>query len=439
MMDYVPPNNIEAEESVLSALLIDNKYIDDVRDILAAGDFYRTANQKIYGAMIDLYIQEKPVDLVTVMAELRSRNELETVGGAAYLSRTIEAAPMATSVVHYARLVANCSIRRKLILAGHKITQKANSLHENIDDVLDSCQQAVLGVNAADDIKHATASEDLIEIIDQLEAVWDHKILITGVPVGFGSFTRSLCGLQKSDLIILAGRPSMGKTAIAIQMVKHAADADYRPFVFSLEQPKSQLYHRLLASETRIPTTAFRSGYWSKDDWYKISDASANLAQLKFRIDDRGGLSYKEIRKVARMAKRSYGSNFFIIDHLGLVTGAGQKSRNDEVGVYTRQFKIMAKELEVPVMVLSQLSRAADGNEPKLSHLRDSGNIEQDADVVAFINRPEMYDKSDEVKGIADLIIAKQRQGPLCRTRLVWLSESTRFEMLATGEECGYE
>ena len=302
-MTDLPPQNIEAEEAVLSALLIDNKLIDDVRDILSGSDFYRTAHQKVYTAILDLYVREKPVDLVTLTGELRSRNELESIGGAVFLAKLIDEAPMATSMVHYARLVANCGIRRRLILAAHKISQKANELHEDIDDVVDGCQQAILGVNVSDTVKHSTSSEDLINIMDELENVWDHKILITGVPVGFGSFSRSLCGFQKGDLIILAGRPSMGKTAIAMQMVKNAADAGFKPFVFSLEQPKSQLYHRMLAAETRIPTTAFRSGYWTRDDWSKIANASSELANLSFRIDDRGGLSYKEIRKVARIAR----------------------------------------------------------------------------------------------------------------------------------------
>ncbi len=435
----LPPQNIEAEESVIASILIDNTIIDDIRDLLSPDDFYKTAHKIIYRSMMDLHIDNNPVDLVTVVNKLRSNNELEKVGGAIYLSRVIDTAPYAANIIHYAKMIINCCVRRRLIVVSNQIQNTAFDLSENIDDIVDSCQQQIFGVTISDVKKHNSVTDDLIEVIDELEIVWEKKILITGVPVGFAPFDRALCGLQNGDLIILAGRPSMGKTALVMQMMKNSAVEGYRPFVFSLEQPKKQLYHRLLASDSRIPTTAFRSGYWNKDDWKLIADASATLSGTNFKIDDRGGLTYKEIRKTARFAKKNYGTNWIIIDHLGLVTGAGNKNKNDEIGLYTKQFKVMAKELDMPVMVLSQLNRNADGIEPRLLHLRDSGEIEQNADVVVFINRPEMYSKAEEVKGLADLIIAKQRQGPLCRIKLVWFKETTRFELAIRDSEREHE
>ena len=260
----------------------------------------------------------------------------------------------------------------------------------------------------------------------------------TEIEKRFDDLDKVLSGMQNSDLIILAGRPSMGKTALALQCARGASDAGYKPFIFSLEQPKDQLMDRLFASQTRMPTTVFRSGFWSNDDWNIIAEGAAEIQDCNIGIDDRGGQSYRDICKTARIVHKKHGVDFIIIDHVGLVTGAAHKSRNDEIGIYTRYFKTLAKELRIPVMALSQLSRGLEARgdkRPRLSDLRDSGNVEQDADVVMFIYRDEVYndDENNPLKGKAELIIAKQRQGPTCTIHMAWLAKSTRFESLYTG------
>ncbi|MBW2180959.1 MAG: replicative DNA helicase [Deltaproteobacteria bacterium] len=382
------PHDTEIEESLLSATLVDSSILGEVADILSPRHLY--------------------------------------------LIRMSEA-PLAVNAIYYAQKINNLAVRRQLVYESARIQAVAFDTSKDIEDVVENAQKRVLRINTYSNPEYVFTNDLVVETIDRYEEIHKEKTLVTGVPTGFGDLDRVLCGMQTSDLLILAGRPSMGKTALALQFSKGASDAGYKPFIFSLEQPQDQLMDRLFAAQTRMPTTVFRSGFWSNDDWKQIAEGAGELTGVNIGIDDRGGQSYRDICKTARIVHKKHGVNLIIIDHLGLVTGAAHKSRNDEIGIYTRYFKALAKELRIPVVALSQLSRKVEersNKRPQLSDLRDSGNVEQDADVVMFIYRDEVYDtdENNPNKGKAELIIAKQRQGPVCTIYLSWLAKCTRFE-----------
>lgn len=428
-----PPHDLDTEESVLASMMIDNGCINDVIDLLNANDFYRKSHQLIYECICDVFKQKKPADLVTVAKCLRDKNYYDSVGGAGYLSRLIDHVPMATNFIHYAKILKELSIRRNFMIVGEEIIKRSQDMGKRVDDIIEKNQKEVISIDLEPEGVVHSVQDLAFDTIDRYEKVWKEKKLVTGVPTGLEDYDILTSGFQPSDLIIIAARPSMGKTALALQMLKGAAAAGYAGLMFSLEQPKEQLMDRMVANRSRMNTRNFRSGFWSKGAWANINEAVSYIAKLPIGIDDRGALSYKEIRKVSRREKRMNDIDLIVIDHLQLVRGAGNKSRNDEVGVYTREFKAMAKELKIPVIVLSQLSRLLEqrtNKRPILSDLRDSGNIEQDADVVSFIYRDEVYnqDENNPNRGKAELITAKQRQGPLGTTHLVWLARSTRFE-----------
>lgn len=436
-----PPHDLDTEESVLASLLIDNDSISETMDMVSTADFYKTAHGHIYNAIIDTFKSKQPSDLITVTDSLRKNDHLESAGGAAYLARLIDHVPMATNLMHYVKILKGLSVRRQSMVAANEITKRAMDVSKKIEDVIEENQKSILSIDVESEVAIHRVNHDLMwETLERYERIWKDKKMVSGVPTGFEAFDNYLSGMQPADLLILAARPSMGKTAMAMQMVIGAAKAGFSPLVFSLEQPKEQLMDRFVANSTRMSTSVFRSGYWGKDSWANINEAISNIAKLPIYLDDRGGLSYKEIRKVARREKRINDISLIVIDHLQLISGAGNKSRNDEVGLYTREFKALAKELKIPVLVLSQLSRALEqrtNKRPVLSDLRDSGNIEQDADVVAFIYRDEVYNKDAENpnRGKAELIIAKQRQGPLGVVHMNWLARSTRFDEAIQGRE----
>lgn len=433
-----PPHDLDTEESVLASMLIDNDCINDAIDVLSDNDFYKKAHQYIYECICDVYKQKKPADLVTVSKSLRDNGYYDSVGGAAYLSRLIDHVPYSTNFPHYAKILKELSVRRKFMVVGNEIIKRSQDMQGKIENIIEKNQKEVISIDVDPEGVVHSVNNLAFETVDRYERIFNEKRWVTGVPTGFDDFDNLTCGLQPSDLFILAARPSMGKTALALQMIHGAAVAKHKCLMFSLEQPKEQLIDRMVANRTRMSTVAFRSGSWGRSAWSNINEAIGHISKLPISIDDRGALSYKEIRKVARREKRINGVDLIVVDHLQLVRGAGNKSRNDEVGVYTREFKAMAKELKVPVIVLSQLSRLLEqrtNKRPILSDLRDSGNIEQDADLVSFIYRDEVYNPDGPNVGKAELITAKQRQGPIGVTHLVWIARSTRFEPLAREDE----
>ena len=432
----VPPQSIEAEASILSAILIDNEVLFDVVEVLSPDDFYKTKHRLIFSAVMELFAKSEPVDLVTLANALQSSGDLETVGGGAYLAEMLDQVPAAANALHYARIIHDKACLRRLIERSNAVIKRCYADQGDVDDVLNYAESAIFEISE-NQIKPAFYPiGKIIETnIDMLEERQGNKALITGVPTGFAKLDHMTAGLQSSDLIILAGRPSMGKTALALNMARNAAIEGQVPTaVFSLEMSKEQLSLRMLCAEARIDSSRLRSGFFSRDDWVKLTDAAGFLSEAPIYIDDAADLSAMTIRAKARRLKMDKDLGLIFIDYLQLMKVSGGQERRDlEIGEISRSLKIMAKELGVPVVALSQLNRKLEersDKRPQLSDLRESGALEQDADVVAFIYRDEVYNKDENNpnRGKAELIIAKQRNGPVGNVPLTFLHAYTRFE-----------
>jgi replicative DNA helicase len=435
----LPPQNIEAEESLLSAILVDNTALLEVVEILAAQDFYRTAHQKIFAAISDLFNRGEPIDLVTLANGLKEKGQLEGVGGAAYLARLVDAVPMAVNAQHYARIVHDKAVLRRLIEKANAITKRCFQEHGGTDEIIDFAEASIFEVTEKKARQAFYPLSKLIDgNIDFLEEKQKNKSLVTGVPTGFTHLDNLTSGFQNSDLIILAARPSMGKTALALNMARNAAvDAGVPVAIFSLEMSKEQLSLRLLCSEARIDSSRLRSGFFSMEDWDRLTDAAGVLSAAPIFIDDSPSLSAMEVRAKARRMKMDKNIGLIVIDYLQLMQGrAGAERRDLEISEISRSLKALAKEISLPVIALSQLNRMLEqrtDKRPRLSDLRESGALEQDADVVAFIYRDEVYNKEETNphKGTAEVILAKQRNGPTGEVLLTFLSAYTRFENMA--------
>lgn len=436
VLQKLPPQSIEAEESILSAILLDNSTLLDVLEILTPEDFYRSAHQKIFAAITELFTKAEPVDLVTLTNALRDNNLLDAIGGAAYLARLVDTVPSAVNVQHYARIVRDKSSLRRLIAKANDITQHCYEDGGNLDDVLNFAESAVFEIS---EDKHQAAFHPISKIIesniDALEERQGQRALVTGVPTGFTRLDHLTSGLQGSDLIILAARPSMGKTAMALNMARHAAvDASVPVAVFSLEMSKEQLSERMLCAEARVDSNRLRGGFINPEDWHHITEAASVLSEAPLYIDDSPDISATSIRTKSRRLKMDKGLGLIIIDYLQLMKGRTITERRDlEISEISRALKLLAKELNVPVIALSQLNRKLEersDKRPQLSDLRESGALEQDADVVAFIYRDEVYNKDENNpnRGTAEVIIAKQRNGPTGVVPLTFLGAYTRFE-----------
>ncbi|MFH1980515.1 MAG: replicative DNA helicase [Pseudomonadota bacterium] len=435
-LHHVPPQSLEAEESILSAILIDNEVLFDVVEVLSPDDFYKTKNRLIFTAIIELFSKNEPVDLVTLSNALQTTGELSNVGGAAYLAEMVDKVPAAANAVHYARIVHDKACLRRLIEKSNAVIKRCYADQGDVDDVLNYAESAIFEISE-NKIKPAFYPiGKLIESnIDMLEERQGNKALITGVPTGYGKLDHMTAGLQGSDLVILAARPSMGKTALALNIARNAAVEGHVPTaVFSLEMSKEQLSLRMLCAEARIDSSRLRSGFFSRDDWVKLTDAAGVLSEAPIYIDDAPDLSAMTIRAKARRLKMDKDLGLIFIDYLQLMRGQGNQERRDlEISDISRSLKILAKELNVPVVALSQLNRKLEersDKRPQLSDLRESGALEQDADVVAFIYRDEVYNKDENNpnRGKAELIIAKQRNGPVGTVPLTFLHAYTRFE-----------
>ena len=434
----VPPQNIEAEESLLSRILLESTTLLEVVEILAPADFYRTSHQKIFAAMTDLFNRNEPIDTVTVANHLKESGQLEQVGGAAYLARLLDV-PLAVNAPHYARIVHDKAVLRRLIEKSNAIAKRCFQEQGNADDIVDYAEASIFEVTEKKARQAFYPLSKLIDgNIDFLEEKQKNKSLVTGVPTGFTQFDNLTSGFQNSDLIILAARPSMGKTALALNIARNAAvDGGVPVAIFSLEMSKEQLSLRMLCAEARIDSSRLRSGFFSMEDWERLTDAAGVLSAAPIFIDDSSSLSAMDVRAKARRLKMDKNIGLIVIDYLQLMQGrAGAERRDLEISEITRGIKALAKEISLPVIALSQLNRMLEqrtDKRPRLSDLRESGALEQDADVVAFIYRDEVYNKEETNprKGIAEVILAKQRNGPTGDVLLTFLAAYTRFENMA--------
>lgn len=438
----VPPQNIEAEQSILSAILIDNNTLLDVIELLAAEDFYKTAHQKIFTAITDLFDKGEPIDLVTLANTLDESGHLEDIGGATYLARLVDAVPLAVNAQHYAKIVHDKAALRKLIANANAIAKRCFKDEGDVDDVIDFAETSIFEISEKKSQQSFyPLSKLILKNIETLEEKQGNRSLVTGVPMGFTLLDNLTSGLQNSDLIILAARPSMGKTALALNVARNAAvEANVPVAVFSLEMSKEQLSLRMLCAEARLDSSRLRGGFFSMEDWHRLTDSAGVLSESPIYIDDTPNLTAMEIRAKARRLKMDKNIGLVIIDYLQLMQGRGTAERRDlEISEISRALKALAKELNLPVLALSQLNRMLEqrnDKRPRLSDLRESGALEQDADVVAFIYRDEIYntDENNPKRGTADIILAKQRNGPVGNVTLAFLSSYTRFENLAPEE-----
>ncbi|HYB90387.1 MAG TPA: replicative DNA helicase [Candidatus Binataceae bacterium] len=437
----VPPQNIEAEQSVLGAILLDNDAINQALEILATEDFYREAHREIFRVMVEITDRSQPVDAITLTDALRTRGVLETIGGAAYIAELTALVPTAANVAHYARIVREKAVLRSLASVATQIASGAYDQPANVDEFLDEAEHRVFEISEQR-IRPAfhTMPELTRDSLKLIERLYERKELVTGVPTGFVDLDRITAGLQPSDLVIIAARPSMGKTALALNIAAHAAvEAEPRLGVafFSLEMSKEQLVLRLLCSEARVDSARARAGYLGERDFPRLAQAAARLSEANMYIDDSSDITPIQLKAKCRRLKRERASNLglVIIDYLQLMRAARPgESREKEIAEISRSMKALAKELKVPVVALSQLNRQVEtrpDRRPLLADLRESGALEQDADVIAFIYRDEMYHRDSKEAGVAEVIIAKQRNGPTDVAKLTYLSQYTRFENYA--------
>ncbi len=435
------PHNLEAERSVLGAILLDNHQINVALEVLGAGDFFLDQHRRIFERMVQLDEDRKAIDSVTLTEELNRHDELEAAGGVAYLGALLDGVPRVTNVEHYARIVKEKAMLRSLAHAANNIQQSALAGDDDADAILDRAESSILQL-AEDRIRPGFIGvKQLVrDSFQRLEKIFTEGRRITGLPTGYQQLDNLTSGLQSSELIILAARPSMGKTALALNFAENVALRTREPVaVFSLEMSKESLLLRLLASHARIDAHKFRTGHLGRDDWQRITESLGELGEAPLWIDDTGSATVLEMSAKARRLKKDKGLSMVIVDYLQLITARGRfANRNEEVSSISRALKALAKELQVPVVVLSQLTRAPEREErrPQLADLRESGAIEQDADVVMFIHRPNFFKvgATPEERNEAELMIAKQRNGPTDKIDFVFLNTFTRFEEKAREE-----
>jgi replicative DNA helicase len=438
----LPPQHIEAEQSILGGVLIENEAINRVTEILDADDFYRESHRKIFDALINLSERDEPADLITLTNELRKIDQLDSIGGASYLASLIDSVPTAANIQYYARIVKEKAILRKLIQTSTEIITQSYEDRGDVEGFLDEAERSIFEISE----KRVRPSfypirEIVKESFATIEKLFKKKEAVTGVASGFKELDRMTAGFQPSDLIIVAGRPSMGKTAFCLDVAEYAAIDNKIPVaIFSLEMSKEQLVIRMLCSQANVEGTRLRTGYLNESDWPKLTIAAGSLSESPIYIDDTAALSVLEMRAKARRLKADHGLGMVIVDYLQLMKGRARvESRQQEISEISRSLKALAKELAIPVIAVSQLSRKTEertGNRPQLSDLRESGAIEQDADLILFIYRDEVYnrDPDNPNRGKAEVIIGKQRNGPIGKIDLAFLDKFTSFKDLYKGE-----
>jgi replicative DNA helicase len=438
------PHNLEAEKSVLGAILIHNEAFNHAAELIDARDFFRDAHRRIFDKMVALSERNDAIDLVTLKDELQRSGELDEVGGPAYIASLADGVPRSANVEHYARIVKEKATLRNLIHSANRILAEAYQAEEDADVILDGAEKAIFEI-AEDKIREGFVPlRDLVQSsFATIEKLQQHKGLVTGVPTGFVDLDEMTSGLQPSDLVLVAARPSMGKTSLVLNIAQHiGTQTEMTVGFFSLEMSKEQLFMRMLTSEARIDAHRFRSGYLNEKDYGRLSHALGTLAEARVFIDDTASIGVLEMRAKARRLQAEHGLHLLIVDYIQLMQGRGRfENRQAELASISRSLKGLAKELRVPIVALSQLSRAPEtrsDHRPQLSDLRESGALEQDADLVMFIFREEQYRDADgqpnqEAEGTAEIIVGKQRNGPTGTVKLAFIKEHTRFENLAQG------
>jgi len=436
-IERLPPQNLEAEMAVLGSMLLEEDALVRATELLEARAFYKEAHRRIFSSMLSLYQEHVAVDLVTLTDELKKHNLLDEVGGPSYLATLTSLVPTAANVEHYCRIVKERAILRSLIKAATQITSDCYEDATAPDILLDQAEQRIFEI-ASQKVKGDVVSlKELIKSsIETIDALYQRKGFITGLATGFTELDQMLAGLQPSDFIVVAGRPAMGKSSLALGVAEYATVVQKIPVaLFSLEMSKEHLVQRMLCSHARINAHNVRTGMLSTSDWPKLTQAAGKLSEAPLFIDDTPGLSILELRAKARRLRSRHGIGLLILDYLQLMEEPTQsENRQQEIAVTSRNLKALARELQVPVVAVSQLSRAPERREtfrPRLSDLRESGAIEQDSDVVLMLFREDYYNPTDDNQGIAEVIIAKQRNGPTGSVKLAFIKEYTRFENLA--------
>ncbi|MGD6842657.1 replicative DNA helicase [Bacillus infantis] len=432
--DRLPPQNIEAEQAVLGAIFLEPASLTLASEMLIPEDFYRAAHQKIYNVMLKLNDEGKAVDLVTVTEELAAAKLLEDTGGVSYLSELAGSVPTAANIEYYARIVEEKSLLRRLIRTATGIAQDGYSREDEVEVLLGEAEKNILEVAQR---KNAGAFHNIKDVLvrtyDNIEVMHNRKGDITGIPTGFAELDKMTAGFQRNDLIIVGARPSVGKTAFALNIAQNVATKTNENIaIFSLEMGAEQLVMRMLCAEGNIDAQRLRTGSLTDDDWGKLTMAMGSLSNAGIFIDDTPGVRITEIRSKCRRLKQEHGLGMILIDYLQLILGSGRsgENRQQEVSEISRSLKALARELQVPVIALSQLSRGVEQRQdkrPMMSDIRESGSIEQDADIVAFLYRDDYYDKESEDKNIIEIIIAKQRNGPVGTVQLAFVKEYNKF------------
>jgi len=435
----VPPHSLEAEAAVLGGILLDNTALDRVAEHLIAEDFYREAHRKIFRAATELSQRSEPIDLLTLTEALKTRGELPEVGGAGYVSELADRAMSTANIQFHARIVREKAILRGLIATASEIVARGYEARDEVTRFVDEAEQAIYQIAEKKTRASFTRVGDMItDTFRQIEQLYERKEMVTGVATGFTDLDRMTAGLQPSDLIIVAGRPSMGKTSFCLNIAEHVAiEKGIGVAVFSLEMSKEQLVLRMLCSQARVDLSKVRTGYLAQKDFPRLAEAAGRIHDAPIYVDDTPALSALELRAKARRLKRMKEANLglVIVDYLQLMRGSSSRdeSREQEISQISGGLKALAKELRLPVIALSQLNRQVEGRnppKPRMADLRESGAIEQDADVIAFIYRDEVYNQQSRDQGIAEILVAKQRNGPIGDVRVSFRSEYTRFENL---------
>ncbi len=434
-LEKLPPQNIEAEQSVLGSILLDNNAITTALELLVSDDFYKDSHRRIFFAMSELFNKNEPIDIITLSEYLKIKGDIETVGGSQYLSSLVSMIPTSANIRFHSRIVREKAMLRNLLRSVTDIAGNVYGSELDVEELIDYAEKTIFDIS---DKRIKASFTTLKEVIKDsflmIEQLYDRKEAITGVPSGFKDLDELTTGFQKSDLIVIGGRPSMGKTALSLNIAQHIGVNLNEPVaIFSLEMSKEQLAFRMLCSEARVDSNSIRKGFIKKDDWHSLTSAASKLAGAPIYIDDSPGMTVLEMRAKARRLKAEHGLSLVIVDYLQLMRGRGNAERREqEISEISRSLKALAKELRVPVIALSQLNRGVENRtdkKPNLSDLRESGAIEQDADVIIFLYRDEIYNKKgSDNKGKAEIIIAKQRNGPTGEISLTFLSHCTRFE-----------
>lgn len=440
-IDRTPPQNIDAEMAVLGSMLLDREAISQAVEMLDPAHFYKEAHRRIFSAILKLFDENKGVDIVTLIEELKKSGALDEAGGPAYITMLSSNVPTAANFVHYAKIVKEKTIRRNLIDAATRIISDSYDLVQDTDKVVDKSEQLIFDVSSKKVVSRFSQLRDVIKSsIETIDNLYQRKENITGLATGFRDLDIKTAGLQKSDLIVVAGRPSMGKSALASCIVEHIGVVEKQPVAFfSLEMAKEQLVQRMLCSHAKVDAHKVRTGFLSQADWPRLVSAAGKLSEAPIYIDDSPGITVLELRAKARRLKAQFDIKMIVLDYLQLMQGpAKADSRQQEISEISRSLKALARELNVPLIAISQLSRAVEQRQdhrPQLSDLRESGAIEQDADLVMLLLREEYYNPTEENKGVAELIVAKQRNGPVGSMNLAFLGEYMRFENLAPRTE----